>query len=159
MNELSIIPYTSVYQPDFLRLNVAWISTMFVVEPHDLEQLEHPEDHILPNGGAIFLARLNNETVGTVAMVNTSEDPDMITSFELAKMSVTPPAQGRGAGQLLALAAIDYARRAGAKLVWLESNRKAETAIRLYRRVGFQEVPLRPSLYTRADICMELHLD
>ncbi len=158
MNELSIIPYAPPYQPDFLRLNVAWISAMFAVEPHDLEQLEHPEDYILPNGGAIFLAKLNDDIVGTVAMVNTTEGNGPPASYELAKMSVTPAAQGRGAGQLLAEAAIAYARQMGAKLVWLESNRKAEAAIRLYHRVGFREVPLRPSLYTRADICMEIQL-
>lgn len=158
MDEISIIPYAPEYQPDFQRLNIAWISAMFAVEKHDLEQLEQPEIHILPNHGAIFLARFSNEIVGTVAMVNTTEGSGPIESFELAKMSVTPAVQGRGAGQLLALAAIDYARQMGAKRVWLESNRKAQTAIRLYERVGFREVPLRPSLYTRADICMEMYL-
>lgn len=158
MNDIAIIPYAPQYQPDFERLNVAWISAMFAVEEHDLEQLQHPEIHILPNRGAILLARLNDEIVGTVAMINTSEDPATVTSFELAKMSVTPAAQGLGIGKLLALAAIDYARQVGAELVWLESNRKAKTALILYERVGFREVPLRPSLYTRADVCMELHL-
>lgn len=158
MNEISIIPYAPEYQPDFERLNVAWISAMFAVEEHDLEQLQHPETHILPNHGAIFLAKRGDEIVGTVAMVNTSDDLTKVTSFELAKMSVTPAAQGLGIGKLLALAAIDYARQIGAKMVWLESNRKAAAALILYERVGFQEVPLRPSLYTRADVCMELYL-
>ncbi len=153
MNEISIIPYAPEYQPDFERLNVAWISASFTLEEHDLEQLQHPEAHILPNNGAIFLAKFNNEIVGTVAMVNTGEN-----TYELAKMSVTPAVQGRGAGKLLALAAIEYARQMGATMVWLESNRKAKTAINLYHRVGFQEVPMRPSLYTRADICMEMTL-
>jgi putative acetyltransferase len=155
---LTIIPYEPRYQPDFKCLNVAWISQMFKLEDHDLEQLDQPETHILPNNGQIFLAKLGDDIVGTVAMVRDQPRPDApdVVSYELAKMSVTPDVQGRGAGQLLAEAALDFARQQGAAMVWLESNRKAAAAIRLYERVGFQEVPLRPSLYTRADICMEI---
>ena len=153
MNDVFIIPYAPEYQPDFKRLNVAWISELFTVETHDLEQLDHPEDHILPNSGQILLARSGGEIIGTAAMIATENN-----TFELAKMSVAPAFQGRGIGKLLAVAAIDYARQAGARLVWLESNRKAETALELYRRVGFAEVPLKPSPYTRADVCMELTL-
>ena len=153
MDNLSIIPYNANYQPDFKRLNVAWISQMFTLETHDLEQLDNPETHILPNNGAIFLAKFGDEIVGTVAMICTDKG-----TFELAKMSVSPAVQGRGAGKLLALAALDYARQQKAHLVWLESNRKAETALRLYERVGFREVPLIPSPYARADIRMEISL-
>lgn len=153
MNNFTIIPYEPRYQPDFKRLNVEWISRDFTLEPHDLEQLDHPETHILPNQGAIFLARLDDEIVGTVALVNTGE-----TGFELAKMSVTPKAQGRGIGKQLCLAALDYARQIGLRSVWLESNRRAKTALALYEKVGFREVPLVPSPYARADIRMEIDL-
>lgn len=153
MNDVSIILYAPEYQPDFKRLNVAWISELFTIEQHDLEQLDHPEDHILPNGGQILLAQSGGEIVGTAALIATGNE-----TFELAKMSVAPAFQGRGIGKLLAVAAIDNARQAGARLVWLESNRKATAALELYRRVGFVEVPLKPSPYTRADVCMELAL-
>lgn len=151
MNDVSIIPYTAEYQPDFKRLNLAWISQLFQVEEHDLEQLDHPEAHILPNGGQILLAQSAGEIVGTAALIATGSD-----TYELAKMSVTPAFQGKGIGKLLAVAALDYARQAGARMVWLESNRKAKAALELYRRIGFVEVPLKPSPYTRADVCMEL---
>jgi len=153
MNDVSIIPYLSEYQPDFKRLNITWISEHFTIEAHDLEQLDHPEEHILPNGGQILLAQSGGEIIGTVALIATGND-----TYELAKMSVVPAFQGRGIGKLLAVAAIDYARQAGARMVWLESNRKATAALELYRRVGFVEVPLKPSPYTRADVCMELTL-
>ncbi|RIV27148.1 GNAT family N-acetyltransferase [Fibrisoma montanum] len=153
MTNFSIIPYEPRYQPDFKRLNVEWISRDFTLEPHDLEQLDHPETYILPNQGAIFLARLDDEIVGTVALVNTGE-----TGFELAKMSVTPSAQGHGIGKQLCLAALEYARQIGLRTVWLESNRRAKTALALYERVGFREVPMAPSPYARADIRMEIDL-
>lgn len=155
---ISIIPYEPRYQPDFKRLNVAWISQMFRLEDHDLEQLDHPETHILPNGGHILLAKLDHDIVGTVAMVRDKPSPGSSDgiSYELAKMSVTPAVQGQGAGQLLAEAALDFARQQGASVVWLESNRKAAAAIRLYERMGFVHLPPKPSLYSRADVYMEI---
>ena len=98
-----------------------------------------------------MLARRGGEIVGTVAMIRTGAG-----EFELAKMAVTKAARGLGIGRLLCEAAVDYARRMGARRVWLESNWKADTAVKRYDRLGF--LPLRQSLYTRADVHMELLL-
>ena len=149
--QLTIIPYEPRYQPDFKRLNVEWIKQYFVVETHDLEQLDHPETHILPNGGQIFLGLLDDVIVGCVAMVRTSP-----TDFELAKMAVSPAVHGQGVGKLLCQHAIGYARQSGAKTVWLETNRVLTPAISLYERVGFVHLPPKPSLYSRADVYMEV---
>ncbi|QMW03580.1 GNAT family N-acetyltransferase [Spirosoma foliorum] len=153
MNEVSIIPYSPEYQPDFKRLNIEWISHYFTVEPHDLEQLDQPETYILPNNGQIFLAKIGDEIVGCVAMINMGE-----TGFELAKMAVSPNTQGKGIGKKLCVAAIDYARQLGVKTVWLESNRILTPALTMYARVGFREVPSVPTPYSRADIRMEMTL-
>lgn len=149
----SIIPYSPDYQPDFKRLNIEWISRYFTVEEHDLEQLDQPEVYVLPNNGQIFFAKIDNDVVGCVAMVNTGE-----TGFELAKMAVSPTAQGKGIGKLLCLAAIDYARQLGVKTVWLESNRVLIPALTMYASVGFREVPSVPTPYSRANIRMEMML-
>ncbi|MVM41049.1 GNAT family N-acetyltransferase [Spirosoma sp. HMF3257] len=153
MNDVSIIPYSPEYQPDFKRLNIEWISRYFTVEQHDLEQLDEPETYILPNDGQIFLAKLGDAIVGCVAMVNMGE-----TGFELAKMAVSPGTQGKGIGKKLCVAAIDYARQLGVKTVWLESNRVLTPALTMYASVGFREVPSVPTPYSRADIRMEMTL-
>lgn len=158
MNDITVIPYESRYQPDFKRLNLEWIARYFTVEAHDLEQLDQPEVHVLPNGGQIFLARredakLGDEIVGCVAIVNTGD-----TGFELAKMAVSPDVQGQGVGKRLCLAAIDYARQLDVKTLWLESNRILTPALTMYQRVGFREVPSVPTPYARADIRMEIAL-
>ena len=153
MPDITIIPYAPEYQPDFKRLNVEWISRYFTVEPHDEEQLDHPELHVLPNDGQIFLAKLGDEIVGCTAMVNMGA-----SGFELAKMAVSPAMRGRGIGKQLALAAIEYARQKGIKTVWLESNRVLTPALTMYERVGFREVPRVPTPYARADIRMEINL-
>ena len=153
MNDVLIIPYEPRYQPDFKRLNLEWISQYFTVEPHDLEQLDQPDVHVLSNDGQIFFAKLNDRIVGCVAVVNTGT-----TGFELAKMAVSPTAQGRGIGKKMCVAAIDYARQLGAKTVWLESNRVLTPALTIYGKVGFREVPSIPTPYARADIRMEMNL-
>lgn len=158
MNQVSIIPYEPIYQPDFKRLNVEWISHYFTIEPHDLEQLDHPETYILPNNGQIFFAKLGDEIVGCVAIINTASPEQGASSFELAKMAVSPTAQGRGIGKLLCMAAINHARQLGVKTIWLESNRKLTPALTMYASVGFREVPSIPTPYTRVDIRMEMRL-
>jgi len=42
--------------------------------------------------------------------------------------------------------------------VWLESNRILTTALNLYIRLGFVEVPITSTPYARADIRMEIWL-
>lgn len=153
MTDITIIPYEPRYQPDFKRLNLEWISQYFTVEQHDLEQLDQPEVHVLPNNGQIFFARQNDEIVGCVAIVNTGA-----TGFELAKMTVSPTVRGQGVGKQLCLAAVDYARQLGVKTLWLESNRVLTPALTMYERVGFREVPSVPTPYARADIRMEMNL-
>ena len=151
MTPVSIIPYDSRYQPDFKRLNIAWIEKYFRIETHDLEQLEQPETFILPNDGQIFFALVDGNVVGCVAMVNMGA-----TGFELAKMAVSPTRQGQGIGKLLCMTALDYARQLGVKTVWLESNRVLTPALTLYEQVGFREVPRVETPYARADIRMEI---
>lgn len=158
MNDVSIIPYSPEYQPDFKRLNIDWISRYFTIEPHDLEQLDQPDVYILPNDGQIFLAKLNDAIVGCVAMINTGLPDQGSISFELAKMAVDPGTQGKGIGKKLCVAAIDYARQLGVKTVWLESNRILTPALTMYASVGFREVPSVPTPYSRADIRMEMVL-
>ena len=153
MNAITIIPYESRYQPDFKRLNLEWILHYFTVETHDLEQLDQPEAHVLPNDGQIFLALTNGDVIGCVAVINTGT-----TGFELAKMAVSPTAQGRGVGKKLCLAAIDYARQLGVETVWLESNRVLTPALTMYGSVGFREVPSVETPYARCNIRMEMRL-
>ncbi len=154
MSQIQIINYSEAYQPDFKRLNVEWISQLFAIEEHDIEQLDHPEKYILKDNGAIFLAQVDGQIVGTVAMVNTGNN-----SYELAKMSVTPTMQGRGLGRMLCERAVAFAKEIGAKLVWLESNRRAKSALIVYEKLGFVEKPMLPSPYARADIRMELEIN
>jgi putative acetyltransferase len=138
----------------FARLNLDWIERYFALEEHDREQLFEAAAHIFAGGGQLFLAEAaSGEVVGTCALSRSDGN-----SWELAKMCVDGAYGGRGIGQRLCEAALSWAKTTDAEKVWLESNRKLEPAIRLYRRVGFVEVASRPSPYARADIWMDYPL-
>lgn len=153
METLRIVDFTPAHQPDFKRLNMAWIARYFTVEPHDLEQLDDPGHHIIRPGGHILLAELDGLVVGTVALA-----PAGAGVLELAKMAVDEAFQGRKIGWHLGMAALDRARKLGATQVFLESNRRLTPALQLYEKLGFREIPMAETPYARADIKMAIDL-
>lgn len=152
--QVEIIDYQPEFQADFQRLNCEWIEKYFKVEEADRQSLDRPHDKILSPGGHIYMARLNGEIVGTCALIKTDHD-----TYELAKMAVTEKAKGKGIGWLLGQAAINKARKLGAKTVFLESNTALAPAINLYQKLGFQKTIRPPSPYERCNIQMELKLN
>ena len=139
----------------FRTLNEEWISRHFVLERKDRDQLERPET-LLERGGHIYMATLNGQGVGCVALV-----PMGNGVFELSKMAVSPEHRGYGIGRLVLQHAISEARRLGATSLFLGSNTKLASAVKLYESAGFQHLPEEriPQLgYSRANVFMELNL-
>ncbi|EHQ29420.1 bifunctional helix-turn-helix transcriptional regulator/GNAT family N-acetyltransferase [Mucilaginibacter paludis] len=152
-DQIRILDYEPSLAKYFKGLNIEWINTHFTVEEHDLEQLNHPEEHIINDGGKILFISLADEIVGTCALIKTGE-----AEYELAKMAVSPRFQGRQLGKKLMDAAIKKAVELKAKRVWLGSNTKLTAAINLYKKTGFKEIPIGSTPYARANIKMELYL-
>ncbi len=150
---VAIVPFEDTYRDAFRSLNIAWITRWFVMEPSDYKALDHPEA-IIADGGAIFMALIDGEPVGCCAMMRMDDG-----GFEMAKMAVSPKAQGRSVGFLLGEATITEARRRGACRVYLESNTVLKPAMRLYQKLGFTRIVGAASPYARCNIQMELALD
>lgn len=154
LRPMRIIPYAPQYQPDWKRINVAWIAKSFVVEDVDLQVLDHPQENIIDLGGCIILAMEGDAVVGTCALLYSK--PGV---YQVVKMAVDDAWKGRGYGRVLCEAIIERARQLGGHTLMLYSNRAgAATAIELYRKLGFRELPLPTQAYARADIYMELPL-
>lgn len=153
--DIRIVDYAPQYQTAFKALNVEWISAYFEMEEADYKALDNPESYILNNGGKIFVALYQGEPLGVCALIK-MDDPDY--DFELAKMAVSPKAQGKNMGWLLGQAVIKAAKEMGASKIYLESNTLLKPAIQLYYKMGFQKVTGRPTPYKRANIQMELLL-
>ena len=148
---LQIIEYKPEYKKHFKDLNEAWISKYFVMEAADYLALDNPESYILNKGGHILFALLDEEVVGVCALLKHDD------VFELAKMAVSPMAQGKKIGLSLGLAMIEKAKTLGAKKLFLESNTTLEPAINLYYKLGFEVIHGRPSPYERSNIQMEIN--
>ncbi len=152
MDEVQIVTFDDAFAGDFARLNYEWIEEHFVIEDHDREMLDDPGKYIVEPGGQIFFALVDERVVGTVALICDHDD-----RFELAKMAVSPDLRGRGIGERLILACIEFAQKTRKSAIFLLSNTKLTPAINLYKKHGFVETPLDPaSPYERVNIRMEL---
>ncbi|MCL7987413.1 helix-turn-helix domain-containing GNAT family N-acetyltransferase [Sphingobacterium sp. lm-10] len=152
---VQIVDYTPKYKTAFKSLNAEWISKYFEMEEADYKVLDNPEKHILGEGGKILVALYNNEPHGVCALLK-MDDPQY--DFEMAKMAVSPNAQGKNIGMLLGKAIIEKAKEMGASKIYLESNTILKPAINLYYKLGFQKISGHPSPYKRVNIQMELDL-
>lgn len=152
---VKIVDYDPKYQSAFKALNEEWISAYFEMEDADYKALDNPEEYILNKGGKILVALYNDEPLGVCALIK-MEDPDY--DFELAKMAVSPKAQGKNIGWLLGQAIINAAKESGASKIYLESNTLLKPAINLYYKLGFRKVSGRSTPYQRCNIQMELSL-
>ena len=151
--QIEIIDYSDRFQKDFQDLNYEWIEKYFELEESDYQSLNDPKENILQPGGHIFLARHDNEIIGTCALIKVNDD-----TYELAKMAVTESNRGRGIGWLLGQTAIAKTRELRAKTIFLESNTILKPAINLYQKLGFRKIVGQPLSYKRCNIQMELKL-
>jgi putative acetyltransferase len=148
-----IIAFENKYQPDFYRLNIAWLDQYGLTESHDLMILNDPENSIIKQGGFIWLAKAGDEIVGSAAII---KEADGI--FELAKMAVSDAFRGKGISKLLIATCINKAKAIGAKKLELFSNHQLTTALGLYEKYGFRYVDVTNSPFTTADVKMEMYL-
>jgi DNA-binding MarR family transcriptional regulator/N-acetylglutamate synthase-like GNAT family acetyltransferase len=153
--DVKIVDFQPKYLEAFKSLNVEWISTYFEMEEADYKALDNPQEYILDKGGKIFVALYQNEPVGVCALIKMK---DSVYDFEMAKMAVSPKAQGKNIGFLLGETIVNSAREQGAKKIYLESNTILKPAINLYYKLGFQKVFGLATPYKRCNIQMELIL-
>jgi len=153
--KVKIVDYTPAYAGAFKALNEEWISTYFKMEAADHRSLDNPKGYILDKGGAIVVALYDDEPVGVCALIK-MDHPEY--DYELAKMAVSPKAQGKNIGYLLGKAILKKAKALGGATVYLESNTILKPAINLYYKLGFGKVHGQPSPYERCNIQMALKL-
>jgi putative acetyltransferase len=154
-SDVRILPFARALVPHFRALNREWIEAYFTLESSDHAALDSPEATIIGPGGDIVFVECEGAIVGTCALVFHDA-----SRAELAKMAVSPSAQGRGFGRLLGEAIIARARAAGFDILFLESSTRLLPALSLYANLGFRHVErARSSGYERADVYMELDLN
>ncbi len=154
--QVRIVAYEPQYQQAFHDLNEEWISKYFKMEEADYRSLDNAQSYIIDKGGHILVALYRGEPVGVCALIKMNH-PEF--DYELAKMAVSPKAQGKNIGWLLGRACLEKAHALGARNVFLESNTLLKPAINLYHKLGFQKITGYPSPYERSNIQMAVNLD
>lgn len=150
-----IIDFEEEFAADFMHIHQKWFESNFFkkhffADPYDYTIISNPSKHIIAKGGQIFLAKFDEEIVGTVALIKRESD-----AYELSKMMVLEEYRGLKIGDELLIAAINYCKTQGVKTVWLESIRILKPALSLFRKYGFNEIPLGSNPhYARADVKM-----
>lgn len=152
-SEVTITTFSPCLAQHFYRLNAEWLQRYFRIESSDEAVLRDPVKHVIDPGGEIWFAQLRADVVGTCALIPAATGARRL---ELAKMGVTPSAQGLGIGRRLIEAALTHFSTLEGRELFLETSSRLKAAIRLYESVGFKHRP-HPngvSSYERADTYM-----
>ena len=153
ISKICIQKYETKFDNDFFVLNKIWIEESWILEESDKKDLLNP-DKIIHNGGQVFFALENQKVIGTVAMINSSDD-----RFELAKMTVQEDFRGKGIANMLMDECLKFAKENKANEIFLISNDSLTIARNLYDKYGFKEVDLDSHKYDRGNVKMRLTLE
>jgi putative acetyltransferase len=150
---IAVIEFEQKYAGDFKQLNLEWLDKFGLTEEADLLMLNDPQKEIISTGGCIFLAKSDEQIVGSAALIK-----ETATQYELAKMAVSPAFRGKGISKMLIEACLDKAKKSGAEKIYLSSNSQLKTALKLYEQYGFTYTTVKGSHYATADVMMELSI-
>lgn len=93
-------------------------------------------DHYSREAVTFVVAVDGGRIIGCGALVR---EPGAASTARIVRVSVAADAQGRGLGRAISQRLLDSARAAGFSQVVVETNDDWDSALRLYRSLGFQE--------------------
>ena len=117
------------------------------------EELEHLEVKYAPPHGRLYLARCDGKTAGCIALRRIDGQ-----SCEMKRLYVRPAFRGKRIGELLVQRVIEDARAIGYSHMLLDTLPFLRSAVRMYRRFGFYEIPsyndspMETSIYMRLEL-------
>lgn len=147
---MEIIEYQPKYKKDFVRLNKAWIEKYFKMEREDYDVLNNV-DELIAKGAMAFFA-VENDIVLSTGMSMPLNNRD----WEICKLAADENYCGHGAGSAVFQACMEYAVKQGAKKLIIVSNTILKSALHIYQKFGFKEIPMdKTHNYERGDIQFE----
>ena len=98
-------------------------------------ELKHLEKKYGKPNGRLYLLYVNDELAGCVGLRKMDKE-----KCELKRLYVRPRFRGEGLGELLLERIMGDARRIGYKYMYLDTLPFLKTALKMYRRFGFEEI-------------------
>lgn len=151
---MQIVPYTENLQNQVVGFaqNI-WAELGKAWEPEGIDKDFFDIINIYQKSGGEFWVMLDKEKViGTIAL-----KPLKASEVELKRFYVDAVYRGKGIGKQLINQAIEAAKEKGFKTIKLDTSKKLNQALGLFRKIGFKEID--PYLdNNRSDTFMELSL-
>lgn len=120
----------------------------------DIKQVTEIENraHTHPWSEKLFLSNFGQRYFSHILLQEESVIGYFVASavageVTLMNIAIAPEKQGQGAGQLLLQFLVDYSRKTNQEEIWLEVRLSNDSAIHLYKKLGFVEVDVRKAYY------------
>jgi DNA-binding MarR family transcriptional regulator/GNAT superfamily N-acetyltransferase len=133
--EVDVEDPTSTAAQFCIQAYFAELDTRFDAGFDPSQSISADADELIEPAGLLLVARLRDEPVGCGALKLRGAAP-----AEIKRMWVAPTARGLGVGRRILSALEQHARRRGATVVRLETNKTLREATTLYRSAGYVEV-------------------
>jgi DNA-binding MarR family transcriptional regulator/predicted GNAT family N-acyltransferase len=133
--EVDVDDPTSTAAQFCIQAYFAELDTRFDAGFDPSQSISADADELTEPAGLLLVARLRDEPVGCGALKLHGAAP-----AEIKRMWVAPTARGLGVGRRILSALEQHARRRGATVVRLETNKTLREATTLYRSAGYVEV-------------------
>lgn len=149
---IEIPPMAADQTGEFAAIWVPWFEGMVrQVEAEDRAIIRDPAAYYRSTGGEAFLAILDGQTVGAVAVKGLGP-----SGFEFCKLVVTDAARGHGTERALVENCLDYSSAQGGPALYLQSFNARDVALGLYERMGFEHVtpPPEMTVLARTEVIM-----
>lgn len=120
---------------------------------HYDQEVAHLEQKYGPPGGALYLARADGQDAGCIGLRRLDE-----RRCEMKRLYVRPAFRGHGIAHTLVETILADARALGYRQMFLDTLPFLDTAIAMYRRFGFIDIPryndspLDNTVYLRLDL-------
>ena len=103
---------------------------------HYADELRAPAAKYAPPDGRLYLARVDGRAAGCIALRRLDGE-----RCEMKRLYVQPQYRGRGLARQLIRRITEDARQIGYRCMLLDPLPVLEDAVRLYRQLGFYEIP------------------
>jgi ribosomal protein S18 acetylase RimI-like enzyme len=114
--------------------------------PYDLLLLADPSMHMINSylkRSAIYIAKLNGNTIGTFVLLSLSKE-----AIEIKNIAVDTAYQNKGIGQLLLKYAIEIAKGKGYLSILIGTANSSNQQLYLYQKLGFKLIKTQENFFT-----------